>query len=95
MARRAYEAAPNRPAIADTYGWILFRAGQKDSGLSILQQAYLGDPTQAEIGYHVAVAMSETGRADEAAKILRRILRDNPDFPQAKESKALLEKLGG
>jgi putative PEP-CTERM system TPR-repeat lipoprotein len=94
IALQAYEAAPNRPEIADTYGWILFNTGQKDKGLSILQQAYLASPTQTEIGYHVAVAMSGVGRNDEAAKLLRKLLRDNPDFPQAKESKALLERLG-
>ncbi len=95
IAHQAYEADPNRPEIADTYGWILFTAGNKDKGLSILQQAYLAYPTQTEIGYHVAVALSSTGRNDEAVKILRKLLRDNPDFPQAKESKALLGRLGG
>jgi putative PEP-CTERM system TPR-repeat lipoprotein len=95
VARQAYEAAPNRPEIADTYGWILFNAGQREKGLSILQQAYLAYPTQAEIGYHVAVAMSAVGRNEEAVKILRKLLRDNPNMPQLEESKALLQKLGG
>ena len=61
----------------------------------MLQQAYLAYPTQTEIGYHVAVALSGMGRNDEAVKILRKLLRDEPDFPQATEAKALLQKLGG
>jgi len=94
-ARRAYEADPNRAEVADTYGWVLFHAGQKEKGLSILQQAYLAYPTQAEIGYHVAVALEAVGRHQEAVRVLRKLLQDNPDFPQATESKALLDKLGG
>jgi putative PEP-CTERM system TPR-repeat lipoprotein len=95
IARQAYEADPNRPEVADTYGWILFNAGHKERGLSMLQQAYLAYPSQTEIGYHVAVALSTMGRADEAVQILRKILRDQPAFPQASEAQELLKKLGG
>jgi putative PEP-CTERM system TPR-repeat lipoprotein len=95
IARQAYESDPNRPEIADTYGWILFNSGRTEQGLSILQQAYLAYPSQTEIGYHVAVALSGVGRNDEAVKILRKLLRDEPRFPQAQEAKVLLQKLGG
>jgi thioredoxin-like negative regulator of GroEL len=61
----------------------------------MLQQAYLAYPSQTEIGYHVAVALSTMGRNDEALQILRKILRDQPEFPQAPEAQALLKKLGG
>ena len=95
MAKAAYELAPTRAEIADTYGWILFSSGKKGQGLSILQQAYLAYPTQTEIGYHVAVALESLGRNDEAVGILRRVLRDNPQSEQAAEATALLRKLGG
>ena len=95
MAKAAYELAPTRAEIADTYGWILFSSGKKEQGLSILQQAYLAYPTQTEIGYHVAVALESLGRNDEAVGILRRVLRDNPQSEQAAEATALLRKLGG
>jgi putative PEP-CTERM system TPR-repeat lipoprotein len=95
IARQAYEADPNRPEVADTYGWILFNTGQRERGLAMLQQAYLAYPSQTEIGYHVAVALSTMGRNDEALQILRKILRDQPEFPQAPEAQALLKKLGG
>jgi predicted Zn-dependent protease len=62
-------------------------------GLSIIQQAYVAYPTQSEIGYHVAVGLSKAGRRDEAVKVLRRLLREHPDFPQAAEAKALLAEL--
>ena len=95
VAKEAYDLAPSRPEIADTYGWILFTAGKKTEGLSILQQAYLAFPTQSEIGYHVAVALDALGRKDEAVQILRKVLRDNPNSDQAADAAALLKKLGG
>jgi putative PEP-CTERM system TPR-repeat lipoprotein len=93
VARQAYDLAPNRPEVADTYGWILVNSGQSKEGLSILQQAYVAFPTQTEIGYHVAVGLKMEGRNEEAATLLRRLLRESPDFPQAEEARALLAEL--
>ncbi len=94
IAKEAYELAPNRPEIADTYGWILYQAGQMEEGLRILQQAYLAVPNQTEIGYHVAVALEGLGRTDESVQVLRRILRESPNSDQAGDVAALLKKLG-
>ncbi len=94
-AKEAYDLAPSRPEVADTYGWILYNAGRKEDGLSILQQAYLAFPTQTEIGYHVAVALESLGRNDEAIGVLRKVVRDNPNSAQAADAAALLKKLGG
>ncbi len=94
-AKEAYDLAPTRPEIADTYGWVLFQSGKKEEGLAILQQAYLAYPSQSEIGYHVAVALESLKRNDEAIQILRKVLRDNPKSQQAPDATALLKKLGG
>jgi putative PEP-CTERM system TPR-repeat lipoprotein len=93
-ARKAYDLDPNRPEVADTYGWTLVQNDRVQEGLSILQQAYVSYPTQTEIGYHVAVALSRSGRNEEAAKILRRLLRESPTFEQAPEARALLAARG-
>jgi putative PEP-CTERM system TPR-repeat lipoprotein len=93
VAREAYDLAPERPEVADTYGWILVQTGNSREGLSILQQAYVAFPTQTEIGYHVAVGLKEEGRDEEAVRLLRRLLREAPNFPQAEEARALLAEL--
>ena len=95
IAGKAYELDPNRPEVADTYGWILFNTGDRDQGLSILQQAHLAYPTQTEIAYHTAWALSDVGRGSEALPILRRLLREHPNSEQADAAQALLDKLGG
>jgi len=95
IAFKAYELNPNRPEIADTYGWILFNSGERDRGLSILQQALLAYPTQTEIAYHTAVALDEMGRGNEAVAILRRLLREHPNSDQAADAQVLFDKLTG
>ena len=95
VAKQAYELAPTRPEVADTYGWILYHAGEKHQGLTILQQAYLAFPSQTEIGYHVAVALDGLGRRDESVQVLKKILRDDPNAQHVKDAQALLNKLGG
>jgi tetratricopeptide (TPR) repeat protein len=95
LAREAYQEAPNRPEIADTFGWILFNSGQQTQGLNILQQAHLAFPTQTEIAYHVAFALDAVGRSKEAVPILRRLLREYPNSEQAEPARALLDRLEG
>jgi putative PEP-CTERM system TPR-repeat lipoprotein len=95
IAGKAYDLDPNRPEVADTYGWVLFNSGERDRGLSILQQAHLAYPTQTEIAYHTAVALSDVGRGSEAVPILRRLVREHPNSEQADAAQALLDKLGG
>lgn len=95
LARRAYDMVPNRPEVADTYGWILFSSGEQRRGLSILQQAYLAFPNQMDIGYHVGAALKGQGRNDEAVQILRKVLREGGDSPTKSKIRALLDELGG
>lgn len=95
IAANAYELDPNRPEVADTYGWILYGSGERDRGLSILQQAYLINPQQAEIAYHTALALDGMGRREEAITILGRLLREHPDAEQTTAARALLKELGG
>jgi len=50
-------------------------------------------PHLPEIRYHMAVALEKAGRRDEARKELERLLRDEKDFAQAGDARALLDKL--
>ncbi|QQO56353.1 MAG: PEP-CTERM system TPR-repeat protein PrsT [Thiohalocapsa sp. PB-PSB1] len=93
IARKAYELNPNRPEVADTFGWILFNNGDRNRGLSILQEAHLAYPTQTEIAYHTAVALDAMERSDEALEVLRRLLREHPNSDQAPAAQTLYNKL--
>ena len=95
LASRAYELAPSRAEIVDTYGWVLFRQGQRDDGLAALQQALVIAPRNAEIGLHVAEALHAMDRDAEARPLLERILREHPSSDFADAARELLGRLQG
>ena len=66
MAERAVRLSPETSSYADTLGWILVQKGEVESGLRYLREARLRNPEIAEIRFHLAYALSKTGRADEA-----------------------------
>jgi Flp pilus assembly protein TadD len=73
-AELAYEMAPNDGEIVDTLGWILVSQGALERGEALLRDAYLLKPADAEIGYHLAYALSRTGNAEEAIGLLEAML---------------------
>ena len=95
LATQAYELAPTRAEIVDTYGWVLFRNGRKSEGLSALQQALVIAPRNAEIALHVAEALHGMERDTEARPILERILRDHANTEFADSARELMGRLRG
>jgi predicted Zn-dependent protease len=77
---RARAADPNNPAVADTLGWLYVRSSQATKGLPLLEQAAAGLQNQGEVGYHLAVALADTGNAARAEQILGPLLADGRDF---------------
>jgi len=94
-AKKAYDLLPDVPDVGDTLGWILVRDGQHLEGLKYLREAQsraAGDPG---IGYHIAVALNELGRADEALTELERAMGTQSSFMERKEAEEMLERLRG
>lgn len=95
IAKRAYDAAPSIPAVADTYGWILVGAGRIEEALPILQRASASADASPDIKYHYAVALSRAGRNDEARAILKPVVAEAGSTPLVDMARKLLEELGG
>ena len=95
LAKQAYELAPSRAEIVDTYGWVLYQQGRKNDGLAALQQAFIIAPRNAEIALHVAEALHGLNRDSEARPILDRIVRENPNSKHADRARQLLGQLQG
>ena len=72
LAKRAYELQPENGAIADTYGWILFKSGKTEESLQVLKKAHELQPDSQEIAMHLAEAYKATGNTAEAKKILEK-----------------------
>ncbi|MDL0429696.1 tetratricopeptide repeat protein [Marinobacter sp. TBZ242] len=72
LARQAFEVNSDNAAIADTYGWIMFQAGQTEESLPVLEKAHELQPDSEEIAMHLAEAYRASGRDADAKRILEK-----------------------
>ena len=73
-AEKAHKLLPNSPAIADTYGWALFKAGKTAAALEKLRIAAKGLPGNAEVQYHLAAALAKSGNKAEGLASVKKAL---------------------
>jgi len=78
LIKKAYELAPDNPAIMDSMGWIYFKRGELEKALELLTKAHdlLPDP---EIAAHLGEVLWKKDRREEARMIWRRSLADADD----------------
>lgn len=92
-AEQAFKLAPNDANIVDTLGWILVRQGELDRGIAHLRDARLRAPGNPEIHFHLASALSQSGRKAEAREELRLALGDGTTFEGIDEARRLNAEL--
>jgi len=73
FAERAVAAKPDWPVALDTLGWILVTEGDVARGLEYLREA-ISRENNPLTRYHLAQALNEQGRVNEAKVELRRLL---------------------
>lgn len=88
LIERAYEQAPDNPAVLDSMGWVYFRLGKPEQALPWLESAYAQLPDQ-EVAAHLAEVLRALGRSDEARQLLQRFMQRTNQHPQIDE---LLER---
>lgn len=88
-AERAYAVSPEDPVIVDTLGWLLVNGGEPDRGLHHLRDAHSRASTNPEIRYHIAVALVQLDRKDEARVELDEALGAGRDFEGIEQARAL------
>ncbi len=93
FAKKAHALAPNGAATLDTLGWILVETGDAARGLRYLRDAYARAPSEPQVRYHLAVALSRLGRAGEARRELEGALAAGRPFDGADDARALLKEL--
>jgi putative PEP-CTERM system TPR-repeat lipoprotein len=93
VAQKAYRLAPTNPSIIDTLGWLLVKGGKIEKGLGHLRDASTRSPNQAEIRYHLGVALQGLGRRDSAVLELRAALRLGADFPGSADARRRLAEM--
>jgi cellulose synthase operon protein C len=93
LAERAFAAAPAAPQIRDTLGWILLAQGEADRALTYLTVANSAAPDNANIQYHLAVALQRAGRSADARVMLETLLGSGASFTDKADAEKLLQEL--
>jgi tetratricopeptide (TPR) repeat protein len=94
LARKAHELQGQDPGVGDTFGWVLYKRGDYQQALPILQESAEKAPDNPEIQFHLGMAAYTMGQTDLARVALRKAASAPNDFPGKDESKrrlALLE----
>lgn len=77
LIEKALELSPGDFFVMDSLGWVHFRMGQFDKAEDILRRAYAGQ-RDAEIAAHLGEVLWARGKREEAEKIWRDALKENP-----------------
>ncbi len=78
LIEKAYKLSPDDPFIQDSMGWVEYRLGHVQEALKQLQLAYTSRP-DPEIAAHLGEVLWKSGQHDQAQKIWRAALTENPN----------------
>lgn len=78
LIEKAHRLSPEDPFILDSLGWVSYRLGNSQEALRHLHLAYSMRP-DPEIAAHLGEVLWKSGQRDEAQKIWRAALSENPN----------------
>ena len=94
-ARVAYGLSPETSSIADTYGWLLFRKGDREQGGPLIRSAQQSDPGNPVKAYHLAEVLSARNEPGDAKRILKQLIEAKVNFEDIDAARKLYARLGG
>ncbi|SEK38187.1 tetratricopeptide repeat protein [Nitrosovibrio tenuis] len=77
LIEKAIQLSPNDPYIMDSLGWVHYRMGNINQGLSFLRQAFGMNP-DPEIAAHLGEVLWVQGTKEEAKEIWQSALKNHP-----------------
>jgi putative PEP-CTERM system TPR-repeat lipoprotein len=92
MAESALKLDSKSARVLDVYGWILVTEGRASEGLRYLREAVSRD-SDPYLRYHLASALNEVGRTNEARHELEAIFRIGQEFPWIASAQQLYDSL--
>lgn len=81
------------PAILNTRGWVMYKRGEYQSSLPLLQKAVDKSPQSPLLRYHLGMAQLRTGDRNAARENLEAAMSAGKPFAGAKEAQAALEEI--
>jgi tetratricopeptide (TPR) repeat protein len=89
----ASQSEPDNPAIADTFGWVLFKRGDYGGAIAHLNQAAAKLPEEPTVAYHLGMANAKAGDTASARRALDRALASRAPFPDKEAARKALAAL--
>ena len=84
----------NNPEYLATLGWTLYKSGDTDQALSVLQQTAADGQLHSQTAYYLAdVLNSKGGEEENVKKLLTAALEGNAPFPKRNAAEKLLKQL--
>jgi putative PEP-CTERM system TPR-repeat lipoprotein len=88
----AVKISPRNSDFMDTLGWLKFKQRDLDGALPLFRRAYELDADDGEIGYHLALALDETGNRAEAKSVLQDVVGKPKTFGDIDQARQLLAR---
>ena len=93
LAQKARSLNTTNPSVADTLGWILYKRGEYQQAVALLQEGASKLADNPEVQFHLGMAGYMMGQADLARVALERAAQADKDFPGKEEAKRRLASL--
>jgi len=93
LAQRARTLEPRDGIVADTFGWILYKRGEYQQALGLLQDSAAKFPDNPELQFHLGMAHYMMGNTDAARSALEKAVRSDAAFPGKEEAQQRLTQL--
>jgi tetratricopeptide (TPR) repeat protein len=90
LARKARELSGNDASVGDTLGWVLYKRGDYQQALPILQESAQKADDNPVIQFHLGMTAYMMGQADLARAAFKKAASAPKDFPDKDESKRRL-----
>ncbi len=84
--KRAYQIAGSQPAIQDTHGYCLLKAGETKQAVAMLKTAYQAVSTHPEIALHYVESLIADGQTSQAKQVLNNVDTNIPKFVAQKQT---------
>jgi predicted negative regulator of RcsB-dependent stress response len=84
---------PGLPSINDTLAWVMYKQGNYDGALPLLQQCVQTSPNSAEFRFHLGMTLVATGKKVEGKEQLEAALRMKLADAEAQQAHQMLAQV--
>ena len=93
LAKRALAIEPKDAYVLDTYGWVLFKKGDTEASIKVLETAFRAQPTESVILEHLGDAYFKADMVDRARSMYERAIEFEGDIKKAQTIRSKISSL--